>query len=132
MIIKYENIKCFQPDELQRLFLSVQWVAGQHPEKLVVAMENSSTVFSAWDNEQLIGLINALDDGSMTVYIHFLLVQPEYQGKRIGKELLKMTLDKYSEYLRVVLIADEAETGFYQNCGFEIADGTKAMFINRF
>jgi len=132
MSIQYKNTKCFQSGELQKLFLSVQWESGQHPEKLVVAMENSSTVFSAWDNGQLIGLINALDDSSMTVYIHFLLVQPEYQGKGIGKELLKMMLDKYSDYLRVVLIAYEEETGFYQNSGFDLANDTKAMFISRY
>jgi len=130
--VQYRDVKLFRPDELQNLFLSVKWIAGKHPEKLAVAMENSSSVFSAWDNDRLIGLINALDDGSMTVYVHFLLVHPDYQGKGIGKELLKMMNDKYRDYLRVVLIADENETGFYQNSGFELADGTKAMFINRF
>jgi ribosomal protein S18 acetylase RimI-like enzyme len=132
MSIQYRDIKKFQPCELQELFLSVQWEAGKHPEKLVVAMENSQTVYSAWDNKKLIGLINALDDKIMTVYIHFLLVQPEYQGKGVGKELLRMINDKYKEYLRVVLVADRAETGFYQNSGFELASGTNAMFINRF
>ena len=132
MNIKYKSIKEFQQKELQDLFLSVEWISGKYPEKLVVAMKNSDTVFSAWDGERLIGLINALDDGIMTVYIHFLLVNPEYQGKGIGKELLRRIIDKYSEYLRIVLIADEEETGFYQNSGFELASGTKAMFINRF
>jgi len=130
--IKYKSIKEFQQKELQDLFLSVEWISGKYPEKLVVAMKNSDTVFSAWDGERLIGLINALDDGIMTVYIHFLLVNPKYQGKGIGKELLRRIIDKYSEYLRIVLIADEEETGFYQNSGFELASGTKAMFINRF
>jgi len=60
------------------------------------------------------------------------LVDPEYQGKGIGKELLRRIINKYCDYLRVVLIADEEEAGFYQNSGFEIANGTKAMFINRF
>jgi len=132
MNIQYKGIKSFNASELQELFLSVKWISGQHPEKLVAAMENSNTVFSAWIGERLIGLINALDDSSMTVYIHFLLVHPDYQSKGVGKELLRMINDKYKDYLRVVLIADEEETGFYQNCGFEIAVGTKAMFINRF
>ena len=132
MTVQYKSTKCFEPSEVQDLFLSVNWVSGQHPEKLVVAMENSNTVFSAWDGERLVGLINTLDDNSMTVYIHFLLVHPEYQGKGIGKELLRMINDKYKDYLRVVLIADEKEAGFYQNSGFELAAGTKALFISRF
>jgi len=132
MSIQYRNIKEFQPKELQDLFQSVKWISGQYPEKLKKAMKHSDTVFSAWDDEKLIGLINALDDNSMTVYIHFLLVHPDYQGKGVGKELLRMINEKYIDYLRVVLIADEEETGFYHNSGFEIANRTKPMFINRF
>ena len=132
MSFQYKDIKNFQSIDLENLFLSVKWVSGNHPDKLVVAMENSDTVFSAWDNKKLVGLINSLDDCCMTVYVHFLLVHPEYQGKGIGKELLRMVNNKYKDYLRVVLIADEEETGFYQNNGFDLAVGTKAMFINRF
>jgi len=132
MSIEYKDIRQFTPDELQELFLSVKWESGRYPEKLSIAMENSDTVYSAWGNHKLIGLINALDDGIMTVYIHFLLVNPEFQGKGIGKELLRMMTEKYKDYLRVVLVSDENETGFYQNSGFDLAKGTKAMFINRF
>ena len=95
MNIEYKNTQEFTPEELAGIFNSVGWIAGKHPEKLVIAMKNSSTVFSAWDNEKLIGLINVLDDGAMTAYIHFLLVLPEYQGRGVGKELLNMTADKY-------------------------------------
>ena len=132
MPIVYKDQKKFCPSDLQALFLSVKWESADHPEKLVVAMENSATVFSAWCNEKLIGLINVLDDGIMTAYIHFLLVDPDYQGKGIGKELLQMVMNKYEEYLRIVLISDEKETGFYQNSGFAVGKGTSALFINRF
>ena len=132
MRIAYEDTNVFQAEDLQNLFLSVKWESGNHPEKLAVAMKHSDSVFSAWDNGKLIGLINALDDGVMTVYVHFLLVNPEYQGKGIGKELLRLITNKYNDYLRIVLVADDKETGFYQNIGFELAKGTSAMFINRF
>jgi ribosomal protein S18 acetylase RimI-like enzyme len=52
-------------------------------------MQNSSSVFSAWDGQKLIGLINVLDDGIMTAYIHYLLIMPEYQHIGIGKELIE-------------------------------------------
>jgi len=45
MNIEYKNIKEFSEDELQRLFLSVEWLSGRYPEKLKVAMHNSATVF---------------------------------------------------------------------------------------
>ena len=127
--MEYKDIKEFRPEELQDLFLSVDWSSGHYPNKLVVAMRNSSTVFTAWDGDKLVGLINALDDGIMTAYIHYLLINPEYQGKGIGKELVDMIKARYEEYLRIVLIAYGKETGFYENCGFEAGEDKVPMFI---
>ena len=75
--------------QLEDLFLSVEWSSGHYPDKLAVAMQNYETVFTAWDDDKLVGLISAMDDGIMTAYIHYLLVRPEYQGKGIGKQLLE-------------------------------------------
>lgn len=61
--IQYKTTKEFSENALKDLFLSVNWSSGNYPEKLVIAMENSSSVFTAWDGEKLVGLINVLDDG---------------------------------------------------------------------
>jgi len=132
MSIAYKNSQIFAPEDLQDLFLSVGWISGKHPEKLAAAMKNSGTVFSAWDGDTLIGLINALDDGIMTAYVHFLLVNPAYHSKGVGKELLRLITEKYKDYLRIVLISEDSEAGFYQNSGFVTGTGTTAMFLDRF
>ncbi|MCD7973386.1 MAG: GNAT family N-acetyltransferase [Candidatus Azobacteroides sp.] len=129
MKIEYKEIKQFSPESLQELFLSVGWSSGHYPEKLAEAMQNSATVFSAWDGETLIGLVNALDDGIMTAYIHYLLIHPDYQDKRIGKELIGKIKEKYKSYMRIVLIAYEKETGFYKHCGFKAGKEKVPMFI---
>lgn len=129
MEITYKSTKEFNKDELKDLFLSVNWSSGHYPEKLVIAMKNSGSVFSAWDNDKLVGLINALDDGVMTAYVHYLLINPAYQGKGIGKELVRLLSQKYKEYLRIVLIAYEKETEFYRRCGFEVGVEKVPMFI---
>ena len=114
---------------MQELFLSVEWSSGHYPDKLVVAMKNSDTVFSAWDNGRLIGLINVLDDSVMTAYVHYLLVNPEYQGQGTGKELLRLVTEKYKDYLRIVLIAENDKIVFYENCGFKKSIEDTPMFI---
>ncbi|HET6453541.1 MAG TPA: GNAT family N-acetyltransferase [Armatimonadota bacterium] len=129
MPIEYRDTKDFEAGQLGELFLSVQWLSGKYPDKLKVAMQNSDTVFSAWDGDKLVGLMNAMSDGIMTVYFHFLLVRPEYQGQGIGRTLIRMMLDRYADYLRKILIADDAEIAFYEHCGFEVAKGTTALFI---
>ena len=127
--IQYKSIKEFSPEELKDLFLSVNWSSGNYPDKLVVAIKNSSTVFSAWDGDKLIGLINVLDDSVMTAYIHYLLVMPEYQSCGIGKELLNMVTEKYKDYLRILLIAYDKEISFYEHFGFEAGKEKTPMFI---
>jgi ribosomal protein S18 acetylase RimI-like enzyme len=129
MKIVYKDTKEFSPGDLQALFLSVEWSSGHFPEKLAAAMKNSGTVFSAWDGDKLIGLINVLDDGVMTAYVHYLLVNPAFQGNGVGKELVRLVKEKYRDYLRIVLIAYDKEVDFYINCGFEAAADKTPMFI---
>jgi len=127
--IQYKTIKDFSEDELRNLFLSVDWSSGNYPDKLVIAMRNSSSVFTAWDGDKLVGLVNVLDDGIMTAYVHYFLIMPEYQNIGIGKKLVTMVSENYRDYLRVVLIAYDKEIGFYEHCGFEVGEETVPMFI---
>lgn len=129
MEIKYNDTKIFTREQLQDLFLSVEWSSGHYPEKLVCAMKGFKTVFSAWDNKKLIGMICAMDDGIMTAYVHYLLVNPEYHRLQIGRTLVEMVKKKYADYLRIAVIAYNDELHFYENCGFKKADNASPMFI---
>lgn len=129
MEIIYKDIHNFSQNDLQELFLSVEWSSGHYPEKLVTAMKNFETVYTAWDGDNLVGLICAMDDGIMTAYIHYLLVRPDYQHLGIGKQLVKKMKDTYKDYLRLVIVAYNDEIGFYESCGFEKADNASPMFI---
>jgi Acetyltransferases len=127
--IVYKNEKDIDSGSLSNLFLSVEWSSGNYPEKLAVAMKNSGSVFTAWDGNKLIGLINVLDDNVMTAYIHYLLVDPDYQNRGIGKKLVQLVLEKYRDYLRIVLIAYDKEVDFYAKNGFVAGNDKTPMFI---
>lgn len=55
--IVYTERKKFTQKQVQELFLSVDWVSGEYPERLYKALMHSSTVITAWDGEQLVGLV---------------------------------------------------------------------------
>ncbi len=129
MAIEYKDTKEFTAEELERLFLSVKWSSGAYPGRLVVALRNSDTVLSAWDGQRLVGLINVLDDSIMTAYIHYLLVDPEYQGHGIGRELTRQVLDLYKDYLRILLVSYEDGVAFYESLGFKTGHGKYPMFV---
>lgn len=127
--IELSDSKDIEAKQLQNLFVSVNWDSANYPDKLVIAIKNSDKVITAWNGETLVGLMNALSDGIMTAYFHYLLVRPEYHGIGVGKTLVKTMLDHYADYARKVLIAYDEETGFYQHCGFEIGTGKTPMFV---
>lgn len=127
--ITYKDTHDFNANDLQELFLSVEWSSGHYPEKLEIAMKNFKTVYSAWDGEKLVGMICVMDDGIMTAYVHYLLVNPKYHGMKIGRTLVDMVKQKYSDYLRIAVIAYDDEAHFYENCGFKKSDSSSPMFI---
>lgn len=129
MEMAYQEIRSFEPAELERLFLSVKWSSGHFPEKLAAAMQNFDTVYSAWDGEKLIGMACVMDDGVMNAYLHYLLVDPDYQGKSVGKTLVNLVKRKYKEYLRLIVIAYEEKLSFYEDCGFRKSEDSSPMFI---
>ncbi len=128
-MLKYYDKHDFTKEELEDLFLSVEWSSGHFPDKLVVAMKNFKTVYSCYDDDKLVGLICAMDDGIMTSYIHYLLVNPKYQNLGIGKELVLKMKEYYKDYLRIVLVAYNDELEFYKHMGFKKAEDASAMFI---
>ena len=127
--IHYKRMHEFDSEQLERLFLSVKWSSAAYPDKLVIAMRNFRTVFSAWDEDKLIGLICVMDDGAITAYVHYLLVDPAYQGSGIGRQLVEMVKSKYSKFLRIALISYNKEVGFYEACGFKASRDTTPMLI---
>ncbi len=129
-MIEYKDTKDFEENQIGELFLSVEWFSGNFPDRLKLALHNSSRVFSAWDGEKLVGLIRALDDGAWQATIDCLLVHQEYQGRGIASALLKMLMDEYKDFLYINVAPDEKKNvAFYQKHGFEIIENATPLQI---
>lgn len=133
MKIEYKRTKIFDAAQLQRLFSSVKWESGNYPEKLVRAMQNSSHVISAWDGDKLVGLVRALDDGETVAFLHYLLVDPAYQGQHIGDGLMQRIMACFEGLLYVKIMPSDPQTiPFYERYGFRQYDNYSAMVRKRF
>lgn len=129
-MIVYSDKRDFSAEDLVRLFQSVNWLSANYPDRLKKALDNCETVFTAWDDGKLVGLINAIDDGELTAYAHYLCVDPEYQGTGIGRTLLDRLKEKYRDYLYIILIAENEElVKYYRANGFEQMDGRSVFMI---
>ncbi len=130
MEIRYTDEKYYTQEQVQALFQSVNWLSGNYPERLMKALDNCETVFTAWYGEQLVGIINAIDDGELTAYAHYLCVHQKYQGYGIGRHLLELLKEKYNDYLYLILIAEhDSLVEFYRRNGFDEVEGTHVVAI---
>ncbi len=130
MKIIYTDKREFSANDIRALFQSVDWLSANYPERVKKALDNCETVFTAWEGEHLVGLINAIDDSELTAYVHYLCVNPLYQGHGIGRELLSRIKEKYSKYLYIILIAENEQLiKYYSQNGFEYIDGKYVFAI---
>ncbi|TYP73333.1 acetyltransferase (GNAT) family protein [Paenibacillus methanolicus] len=131
MSIRYtSNLEGMTKEALQDLFLSVEWESAKYPSELLQAMKGSHSIVASWDGDKLIGIINALSDGVLTVYFHYMLINPSYQGKGIGSSMMDMMLGRYKGCKTKVLISYPSAVEFYHKCGFSQEDGATPMFIS--
>ena len=128
MTIEYRQTRDFTEEDIRRLFLSVGSESGRYPTRLVTAMRNSTLVISAWVGDRLIGLLRALDDGATIALLHYVLVDPKYQGRHIGYELMKRIMKNFTDLLHVKVIPSDPRTiTFYERYGFRQYDNCPAM-----
>lgn len=129
-MIEYTKEKNFTQKQVEELFLSVGWISGKYPERLYKALMNSQTVITAWEDHQLVGLVRVIDDSCMVAYIHYVLVNPAYHGKKIASTMINMLLQQYKDYLYIEVMPEESKNQtFYEKFGFKKMDDGVAMQI---
>ena len=126
----YTEEKKFTKEQVQQLFLSVNWISGKYPERLYKALMKSSTVLTVWDEKKLIGLTRVLDDSEMLAQIHYVLVDPDYQGMGIAGKMIEYIKEKYKDFMYIDgMPEDKKNVPFYQKHGFSLMENGAAIQI---
>ena len=126
----YTEEKKFTKEQVQQLFLSVNWISGKYPERLYKALMNSSTVLTVWDEKKLIGLTRVLDDSEMLAQIHYVLADPDYQGMGIAGKMIEYIKEKYKDFMYIDgMPEDKKNVPFYQKHGFSLMENGAAIQI---
>lgn len=126
----YTEEKKFTKEQVQQLFLSVNWISGNYPERLYKALMNSSTVLTVWDDQKLVGLTRVLDDTEMLAQIHYVLVDPAYQGMGIAGKMIEYIKAKYKDFMYIDGMPEDKENvPFYQKHGFSLMENGAAIQI---
>ena len=118
-----------ETDEIIALYKANGWSSAEKPEKLIPALNNSDALVTARISGKLVGIGNAISDGSLVVYYPHMLVNPNYKGKGIGRAMIKLLQRKYASFHQQMLTADVDAVGFYKSLGFYRAGKTVPMWI---
>ncbi len=127
--VRYRSTRSLPKAQVLNLYRSVQWSAARKPVQLVRALKRSHSVVTAWVEGSLVGLGNAVSDGSLVVYYPHLLVLPEFQRRGIGRQLMKRLMNRYRGFHQHILIAEAKAVSFYRKCGFKRAGKTTSMWV---
>lgn len=114
-------------DEFNRLANSVDW---SYTDKTIIekALKNTIYAICVYDNDKLIGFGRLIGDVTMFLYIQDVMVSPEYQGKKIGTNIMKYLISKIDELkkdapeIRTYLGASKGKEAFYKKFGFVIRE----------
>lgn len=128
-MITFSERRDIDINQIVPVYKANNWSSANKPKVLYQALLNSHYLVSAWDNDKLVGISNAISDGFLVVYYSHLLIHPDYQGLGIGKKLVEMLQKKYAGFHMQVLVADGKAIAFYEKCGFIKAGGTQSMWI---
>lgn len=107
-------------ENLVTLFTSVGWKTAEYPNRLYNAIKNCNYVISVWNDQELIGLLSAIDDGYINVFLTYLLIKPEYQKNGIGKKLMSKFCEHYEGFGRRILTTELDKEEYYKKFGFGI------------
>lgn len=129
-MISYKTTKELPIAEVLALYNNAGWAAyTKEPDVLMQAIANSLDVFTAWEEDTLVGLVRVVGDGATIIYIQDILVLKAYKRKGIGRQLMQQLFNKYAAVRQKVLLTDDnAETrGFYESMGFKSCDDGKLV-----
>lgn len=133
MQITFKNYKNLNMKQVEKLYNDVEWYAyTKDLEVLQRAFNHSLEVISAWDGDELVGLIRAVGDGLTILYIQDILVLKAFQNQGIATQLMEQMVDKYKNVRQKVLLTEEAPDvrHFYEKNEFKSCDqGTLVAFV---
>jgi len=120
--------------ELEELCDAVGW--SRRPiRKVKKAIQYSFLVISMWEQRgayrRLIGFSRATSDHAFNATIWDVVVHPEFQGRGLGKELMRQIIKELrsEDISNITLFADPHVVDFYRQLGFRPdPEGIKGMF----
>ena len=131
LTIKYNELTA---EEFISLWESV-WGDGPSLEQTKLAMEHTIFRVSVYDGDKAIAMARMIGDMGLNYYIKDVVVRPEYQGKGIGKTLIRELMEFVHNNgvkgtgVFVELAAVPDKVPFYEKLGFSANEAQRLKIM---
>lgn len=85
-------------------------------ERMSRMLSGADLVITAWDHDLLVGIARSITDRAYCTYLSDLAVRAAYQGRGIGRELIRLTRRAVPEATLILLAAPKA-VDYYPKIG---------------
>lgn len=92
------------------------------PEAVLAMLENADVIMTARDDGLLVGVSRALTDRQFCTYLSDLAVDVAYQGRGIGRELIRRTHEEAGRQTTLILLAAPRARTYYPHIGMTAHD----------
>ncbi|WP_165825360.1 GNAT family N-acetyltransferase [Pedobacter yonginense] len=112
------NLEQIDWSNVRSLFQKVAW-KHRIAEEIALAFKNSTTTIFVYDDDRIIAFGRVVGDGRYYAMLADIVVDPEYQGKGLGKYLVTALNDTLVNYHFVNLSAAPGADRFYKSLGWK-------------
>ena len=122
-MIRYSDSEVLKESDVKFLYSACEWWHAKIPQRTLRALEGGWRCITAWDEDNLVGLVYAISDGELYAYVTHALVHPEYRRQGIGTELMRRLMEGTEEFESIVTISATSEARqFYETVGFTLME----------
>ena len=108
--------------QMEELFKETKWNEYDGTSLAVVqrSLAHSMDIITAWDGEELIGLLRCVGDYYTILYVQDIVVKSNHRRQGVGQEMLARLLSRYPTVKTRVVIAENTPeiSAFCHSCGF--------------
>ena len=116
--------------ELSELYRDAP-LGDKKAEDLKLVFSNSMFKVFVYDGGKLIGVGRALADGRDCSYLCDIAVRPSHQGLGLGKEIVRVLVERSRGHRKIILYAAPGKDTFYLKLGFKRMTTAMAIFENQ-
>ncbi len=118
-MITYRTGNDIDVDEMIELYID-STLGERRPvddrERMARMLEEADLVITAWDSDLLVGISRCVTDWAYCNYLSDLAVRADYQGRGIGKELVRRSREATPSATLILLAAPKA-VDYYPKIG---------------